>query len=71
LKVAGDEVKDRIFNNMSKRMSEMIKEEMDYMGPVRLRDVEDSQQKIVNLIRSLEESGEIIVARGKEDEVIV
>ncbi len=71
LKVSGDEVKDRIFKNMSKRMSEMVQEEMDYMGPVRLRDVEDAQQKIVNLIRSLEESGEIIIARGKEDEVIV
>ncbi|ACB84975.1 flagellar motor switch protein FliG [Natranaerobius thermophilus] len=71
LKVAGDEVKDRVFKNMSKRMSDLIKEEMDYMGPVRLRDVEESQQKIVNLIRSLEESGEIVIARGKEDEVIV
>ncbi|OWZ84226.1 flagellar motor switch protein FliG [Natranaerobius trueperi] len=71
LKVAGDEVKDRVFKNMSNRMAELVKEEMDYMGPVRLKDVEEAQQKIVNLIRSLEESGEIVVARGKEDEVIV
>jgi len=71
LKVAGDEVKDRVFKNMSKRMAEMVKEEMEFMGPVRLRDVEEAQQKIVNLIRGLEESGEIIIARGKEDEVIV
>lgn len=71
LKVAGDEVKERLFNNMSKRMSQLIQEEMDYMGPVRLRDVEEAQQKIVNVIRNLEESGEIIIARGKEDDVIV
>ncbi len=71
LKVAGEEVKDRLFRNMSKRMGEMVQEEMDYMGPVRLRDVEESQQKIVNVIRSLEESGEIVISRGKEDDVIV
>jgi len=71
LKVAGEEVKDRLFRNMSKRMGEMVQEEMDYMGPVRLRDVEESQQKIVNVIRSLEESGEIVIARGGEEEIVV
>ncbi len=70
LKGATDEVKDIIFNNMSKRMAEMIKEDMEFMGPVRLRDVEESQQKIVGIIRNLEEAGEIIISRGGGDEII-
>jgi flagellar motor switch protein FliG len=49
----------------------MIKEDMEYMGPVRLRDVEEAQQKIVNIIRKLEETGEIIISRGGGDEIIV
>ena len=56
---------------MSKRMAEMIKEDMDYMGPVRLRDVEEAQQRIVNIIRKLEDAGEIIISRGGGDEIIV
>lgn len=71
LKVAGDEVKDIIFKNMSARMAETIKEEMEFMGPVRLRDVEDAQQRIVGVIRRLEEAGEIIIARGGGDEIVV
>ncbi|KXG75744.1 flagellar motor switch protein FliG [Thermotalea metallivorans] len=71
LKGATEEVKEVIFNNMSKRMAEMIKEDMDFMGPVRLRDVEEAQQKIVNIIRKLEEAGEIIISRGGGDEIIV
>jgi len=71
LKGSTDEVKDIIFANMSKRMAEMLKEDMEFMGPVRLRDVEEAQQKIVNVIRKLEEAGEIIIARGGGDEVIV
>ena len=55
---------------MSKRMAEMIKEDMEFMGPIRLRDVEEAQQKIVNIIRKLEEAGEIIISRGG-DEIIV
>ncbi len=70
LKGATEEVKDIIFNNMSKRMAEMIKEDMEFMGPVRLRDVEEAQQKIVNVIRKLEEAGEIIISRGGGDEII-
>ena len=54
----------------SRFAAEMLREEIEYMGPVRIRDVEESQQKIVNVIRRLEESGEIIVSRGKGDEVI-
>ncbi len=71
LKGSTDEVRDMVFANMSKRMSEMLKEDMEFMGPVRLRDVEEAQQKIVNVIRKLEEAGEIIISRGGGDEIIV
>lgn len=71
MKTASDDVKNLIFRNMSKRAVELLKEDMGYMGPVRLRDVEEAQQKIVNVIRQLEDSGEIIISRGKEDELIV
>lgn len=71
LKGATEEVSSVIYANMSKRMGEMIKEDMEFMGPVRLRDVEEAQQKIVNIIRKLEEAGEIIIARGGGDEIIV
>jgi flagellar motor switch protein FliG len=71
LKASSGEVTEKVFRNMSKRAAEMLKEEIQYMGPVRIRDVEESQQKIVNVIRSLEESGEIVVSRGKGDEIIV
>jgi flagellar motor switch protein FliG len=71
LKVASEEVRDVIFKNMSRRMSETFKEEMEYMGPVRLRDVEEAQTRIVATIRRLEEAGEIIIARGGGDEIIV
>lgn len=65
------EVQDKIFKNMSKRAASMLKEEMEYLGPVRLKDVEETQQKIVAIIRKLEDQGEIVVARGGEDEVVV
>lgn len=71
LKGSTEEVKEIIFANMSKRMAEMLREDMEFMGPVRLRDVEEAQQKIVNIIRKLEEAGEIIIARGGGDEIIV
>ncbi|MCL6637750.1 MAG: flagellar motor switch protein FliG [Alicyclobacillus sp.] len=71
LKVASQDVQDVIFANMSKRMAETFKEDMEFMGPVRLRDVEDAQQRIVAVIRRLEEMGEIIVARGGGDDIIV
>jgi flagellar motor switch protein FliG len=71
LKGAGDDVKNIIFANMSKRMAEIIREDMDFMGPVRLRDVEEAQQKIVNVIRRLEEIGEIVISRGGGDEIVV
>ncbi|NLC68644.1 MAG: flagellar motor switch protein FliG [Clostridiaceae bacterium] len=71
LKGAGEDVQKVIFANMSKRMAEMIKEDMEYMGPVRLRDVEEAQQGIVNVIRKLEEAGEIIISRGGADEIVI
>lgn len=71
LKGAGEEVSELIFANMSKRMGEMLREDMEFMGPVRLRDVEDAQQNIVNVIRRLEDAGEIVIARGGGDELIV
>ncbi len=70
LKGASEEVKDLIFANMSKRLVEMIKEDIEFMGPVRIRDIEDAQQNIVNVIRKLEDDGEIITPRGG-DEIIV
>ena len=71
LKVASEEVREMIFKNMSNRMSETFREEMEYMGPVRLRDVEEAQTRIVATIRRLEEAGEIIIARGGGDDIIV
>jgi flagellar motor switch protein FliG len=71
LKGTTDEVQKVIFANMSKRLVEMIKEDIEFMGPVRLKDVEESQQKIVNIIRKLEDAGEIVISRGGGDEIIV
>ncbi|WP_453996954.1 flagellar motor switch protein FliG [Bacillus nitroreducens] len=71
LRVASEEVKDIVFKNMSKRMVETFQEEMEYMGPVRLRDVEEAQSRIVAVIRRLEEAGEIVIARGGGDDIIV
>lgn len=71
LKSVDSEVQDKIFKNMSKRAANLLREDMEFMGPVRLKDVEDAQQKIVNIIRKLEEQGEIVVARSGEDELVV
>lgn len=71
LKTSSEEVSNRIYKNMSKRASEMLREDIKFMGPVRLRDVEDAQQRIVNVVRKLEEAGEIVVARGGGDEIVV
>ena len=70
LKVANDEVKGVIFKNLSKRLAAMIQEDMEFMGPVRMKDVEEAQQKIVGIIRKLEDSGEIVISRGGGDEII-
>lgn len=71
LKVSSEEVKDIVFNNMSERMSITFKEEMEFMGPVRLRDVEEAQTRVVSTIRRLEDVGEIVIARGGGDDIIV
>ena len=71
LKGANEQVQNAIFNNLSKRLVVMIKEDMEFMGPVRMKDVEEAQQKIVNIIRKLEDSGEIIISRGGGDEIVV
>ena len=70
LKNATPEVTKIIFENMSKRLQDMIREDMEFMGPVRVRDVEEAQQKLVNIIRKLQDAGEIIISRGSEDEII-
>ena len=71
LKGATEDLRAKFFKNMSKRAAEMLKEDMEFMGPVRVKDVEEAQQKIVNVVRSLEEAGEIIIATGGEDELVV
>ncbi|MCR4779082.1 MAG: flagellar motor switch protein FliG [Lachnospiraceae bacterium] len=71
LKSANEDVQTAIFNNLSKRLATMIREDMEFMGPVRLKDVEEAQQKIVNIIRKLEDSAEIIISRGGGDEIVV
>ena len=71
LKGANEDVQNAIFNNMSSRLSAMIREDMEYMGPVRMKDVEEAQQKIVNIIRKLEDSAEIVISRGGGDEIVV
>ncbi len=71
LKGSSDEVADRIYRNLSKRAGEMLKEDIEFMGPVRLRDVEEAQQRIVKVIRQLDEAGEIIISRGGEDAIVV
>ncbi len=71
LKGSNEAVQDRVYKNMSQRAAAMLKEEIDYLGPVRLRDVEEAQQRIVAVIRKLEDAGEIVVSRGGEDEIIV
>lgn len=71
LKAANEEVQNVIFKNLSKRLAAMIKEDMEFMGPVRMKDVEQAQQKVVSVIRKLEDSGEIVISRGGGDEIVV
>ncbi|MCC5822992.1 MAG: flagellar motor switch protein FliG [Phycisphaerales bacterium] len=72
LKTASDELKEKIFANMSERAGNLIKEDMEFMGPVRVSDVEASQQRIVDIVRRLEEAGDVIIeGRGGESEMLV
>jgi flagellar motor switch protein FliG len=72
LKTASDQLKAKIFGNMSERAASLIKEDMQYMGPVRISDVEAAQQRIVDIVRRLEETGEVVIqGRGGEAELVV
>lgn len=72
MKVSEDKLKQKIFSNMSERAQELLKEELQYMGPVRLKDVEMAQTRIVEIVKQLEDQGEIVVAgRGGKEEVFV
>lgn len=71
LKGANEEIKQKVFSNLSQRAAEMLKEEMEYLGPVRLSDVEAMQQQIVDTVRRLEDSGEIVVAGGNAGEQMI
>ena len=70
LKSVSDDVKDKVLRNMSKRAAASLQEDMEFMGPVRLKDVEDAQQRVVNIIRRLEDAGEIIIERGGEAQMV-
>ncbi len=71
LKGSTEEVQNVVFRNLSKRLAAMLKEDMDFMGPVRMKDVEEAQQKIVAVIRRLEDSAEIVISRGGGDDIVV
>ena len=71
LKNANKQIEDVIFNNMSTRMKESIQSDMEVTVNVRLRDVEEAQQRIVGIIRRLEEEGELIISKGGKDDIIV
>ena len=71
MKATNDEVTAKIYKNMSKRAADMLRDELSYMGPVKIRDVEEAQSKIVNVIRTLEDRGEIVIVRGGGDGMLV
>ncbi len=71
LKSVDEEVKEKFFKNMSKRASGLIQEDIDFMGPIRIADVEEAQQRIVRIIRKLEEEGEIVITHAGEENVLV
>ncbi|MDR0952183.1 MAG: flagellar motor switch protein FliG [Oscillospiraceae bacterium] len=71
LKLATDDVSKIIFSNVSKRLADMIKDDMEVMGPVRVKDIEDAQQRIVAVIRKLDDDHEIVISRGEGDDMIV
>ena len=72
LKTASVELQDKIFKNMSERAASMIKEDMEFMGPVRVSDVEAAQQRIVDIVRRLEEAGDVVIeGRGGDSDLVV
>ncbi len=70
LRNAEPEVQEKIFNNMSNRAAQMLKEDMEFMGPVRLVDVLAAQNEIVNIVLRLEDNGDIVIQRSSEDELV-
>ena len=70
LKATNDDVKDSIFRNMSSRMRDTIQQDIKYLNNVRMRDVEEAQQKIVETITRLESEGQLVIARGEEDAIV-
>ncbi len=71
LKGASQEIRDKFFRNMSKRTAQLIKEDIEFLGPIRLREVEEARQKILNVIRKLESEGKIIILKNEKDEIII
>ncbi len=72
LKTASPELQEKIFGNMSERAAQLVREEIQFMGPVKVSDVEAAQQRIVDIVRRLEESGEVVIqGRGGDSELIV
>ncbi len=70
LKGTGEEVQDKIFRNMSRRAAAMLKEDMEFMGPVRVRDVDEAQSEIVRIVHELEKNGEIVIPRDDGEEMV-
>jgi flagellar motor switch protein FliG len=70
LKTASDELREKIFSNLSSRAGEMLKEDMEVMGPVKLSEVESAQQNMIKIARELESEGKIVIAKGKEDVLV-
>ena len=71
MKATSDEVAEKIYKNMSKRAADMLREEISYMGPVKIRDVEEAQTKVVNVIRTMEDKGQIVIVRGGGEGMLV
>jgi flagellar motor switch protein FliG len=71
LKLASEDVKNKIFSNLSQRAAEMLKDELDFLGPVRLKNVEDAQRRVVEIVRKLDEGGEIHISRGGAGEELI
>jgi len=71
MKATSEDLKEKIFRNMSERAADMLKDELQYLGPVRVRDVENAQKEILDIVRQLEEDGEITISRGEEEEEVI
>jgi flagellar motor switch protein FliG len=70
LRGVSEELRDKIFKNLSSRAAEMLKEDIGASGPVRMRQVEEAQQRIVGIVRKLEESGDLVIQRGNDDVLV-